>query len=65
MIIARHGFNPSIRDSNNRLRQVGIGKTNCLEHGPSARPVSPVGDGVTAVLWIKWHYSLQGNQPTK
>jgi hypothetical protein len=32
MEIARHGFNPSIRDSNNRLRQVGIGKTNGLEH---------------------------------
>jgi hypothetical protein len=52
MKITGHGFNPGIRDSDQRLTQVLAGKANRLEHGARSSPVAPIGYEMAAVFQV-------------
>src|SRR5439155_2352330 len=52
MEIARHGFNPSVSDPDQRLSQVFARETNGFEHGTRRCPVAPFCDKAAAVFQI-------------
>ena len=52
MKVARHSFNPGVGDTNQRLAEIAIRKTNRLEHGAGSSPVTPVGNTTTAMFEI-------------
>jgi len=52
MKVARHGFNPGIGDTDQRLAEIAVRETNRLEHGASSSPVAPVRNATTAMFEI-------------
>ncbi len=46
VVVARHGFNPSIGDTDDGLLEVLIGKADGLQHGARGRAVVSLSDGV-------------------
>src|SRR6202034_2625249 len=52
MKVARHGFDPGIGHPDQRTAEIGIGKSNGLEHGARPGPVASLGDSAADVLEI-------------
>src|SRR5208337_4730440 len=52
MKVARHGFDPGIGHTDQRLAQVGISKSDGFEHGARRSAVAPVSDSVATMLEV-------------
>jgi len=52
MEVARHGLDPGVGDSNERLRQVVVGEAYGFEHGARRSLVAPVSDTATAMFEV-------------
>ena len=62
--VAGHGFDPGVRYSDQRPREVGIREPNRLEHGASARPIAPFSNATTDMFEIhsSRDYKTQGER---
>jgi hypothetical protein len=57
--VARHGFNPRIRDADERLLEVLAGEPDSFEHGTGARAIASVSYEMTAMFRIHKSKSLR------
>ena len=52
MKIARHGFDPGVGYSDDRLTQIAVGESDGLEHGARAGAIASIGDTTAAVFGV-------------
>ena len=55
VVVARHGFDPGVGDSDDGLGKVGIGEPDAFQHGARGRAVTALGDGIAVEghVWFR------------